>query len=55
MDLIFWRHAEAENRREGQDDLERALTHKGERQAQRMAAWLNQRKRTVLTAQPANA
>ena len=27
--------------REGQDDLERALTPKGERQAQRMAAWLN--------------
>ena len=30
-------------RREGQDDLERALTPKGERQAQRMAEWLNQR------------
>lgn len=28
--------------REVQDDLDRALTPKGERQAQRMAAWLNQ-------------
>ena len=41
MDLILWRHAEAEIRREGQSDLERALTSKGERQAQRMADWLN--------------
>lgn len=43
MDLILWRHAEAVVEREGQDDLERALTAKGERQAQRMAEWLNQR------------
>lgn len=43
MDLILWRHAEAHVLREGQDDLERALTPKGERQAQRMADWLNQR------------
>jgi phosphohistidine phosphatase len=43
MDLILWRHAEAHVLREGQDDLERALTTKGERQAQRMAEWLNQR------------
>jgi phosphohistidine phosphatase len=43
MDLILWRHAEAHLPREGQDDLERALTPKGERQAQRMAEWLNQR------------
>jgi len=41
MDLILWRHAEAFEMREVQDDLERALTPKGERQAQRMAAWLN--------------
>ena len=33
MDLILWRHAEAEDARAGQDDLERALTPKGERQA----------------------
>lgn len=43
MDLILWRHAEAHPAREGQADLERALTAKGERQAQRMADWLNQR------------
>lgn len=43
MDLILWRHAEAHVIREGQDDLERALTTKGERQAQRMAEWLNRR------------
>lgn len=41
MDLILWRHAEAFEARDGQDDLERALTPKGERQAQRMAAWIN--------------
>jgi phosphohistidine phosphatase len=43
MDLILWRHAEAELLPEGGDDLQRALTAKGERQAKRMAAWLNQR------------
>ncbi len=43
MDLILWRHAEAQTIREGQSDLDRALTPKGERQAQRMAEWLNQR------------
>jgi len=41
MDLILWRHAEAFEMREVQDDLDRALTPKGERQAQRVAAWLN--------------
>ena len=41
MDLILWRHAEALDMREVQDDLDRALTGKGERQAQRMATWLN--------------
>jgi phosphohistidine phosphatase len=43
MDLILWRHAEAELLREGGSDLQRCLTPKGERQAKRMAAWLNQR------------
>jgi phosphohistidine phosphatase len=42
MDLILWRHAEAFEMREVQDDLDRALTPKGERQAQRVAAWLQQ-------------
>ncbi len=37
MDLILWRHAEAEY---GPPDLERALTAHGERQAAAMAAWL---------------
>lgn len=41
MDLILWRHAEALEMRELQDDLDRALTPKGERQAQRVAGWLN--------------
>jgi phosphohistidine phosphatase len=41
MDLILWRHAEALEMREVADDLDRALTPKGERQAQRVAAWLN--------------
>lgn len=43
MDLILWRHAEAELLREGGTDLERCLTRKGERQAIRMAEWLNRR------------
>lgn len=37
MDLLLWRHAEAE---EGPDDLKRRLTARGERQAERMANWL---------------
>ncbi|MDN0073347.1 histidine phosphatase family protein [Crenobacter sp. SG2303] len=40
MDLILWRHAEAE---EGSDDLARELTRKGQQQASRMAAWLRPR------------
>lgn len=43
MDLILWRHAEAHLIKEGQSDLERGLTAKGERQAARMADWLSQR------------
>jgi phosphohistidine phosphatase len=42
MDLIFWRHAEAHDAAQGEDDLGRPLTSKGERQAKRMAHWLNQ-------------
>ena len=41
MDLILWRHAEAEVAPEGGDDLSRELTKKGERQAARMATWLD--------------
>ncbi len=40
MDLILWRHAEAFDADGGLDDLDRALTPKGERQARRMAEWL---------------
>jgi phosphohistidine phosphatase len=41
MDLILWRHADAREAREGEVDGERPLTPKGERQAARMAHWLN--------------
>jgi phosphohistidine phosphatase len=50
MDLILWRHAEAE---EGGPDLARALTGKGRKQAARVAEWLQQRlpaKFTVLAS-----
>ena len=40
MDLILWRHAEAEY---GPPDLQRKLTGKGIRQAQYSAAWLRER------------
>jgi phosphohistidine phosphatase len=42
MDLILWRHADAVETSDSGEDLDRALTPKGERQARRMAAWLNQ-------------
>jgi phosphohistidine phosphatase len=41
LDLILWRHAEAEDPGAGQDDLSRALTARGEKQAARVAAWLD--------------
>ena len=41
MELILWRHAEAHEAHDGQDDLERALTPRGEKQAARMSAWLD--------------
>lgn len=41
MDLIFWRHAEADDWTEGCDDMQRSLTSRGEKQAKRMAAWLD--------------
>jgi phosphohistidine phosphatase len=40
MDLILWRHCEAEA---GEPDLGRRLTAKGIKQAERMALWLDQR------------
>lgn len=40
MELILWRHAEAE---EGTDDMARALTRRGQQQAAKMARWLRER------------
>jgi phosphohistidine phosphatase len=52
MDLILWRHAEAED---GANDLARELTPKGHKQAARVAEWLQQRLPPdfVLLASPA--
>ena len=55
MDLILWRHAEAE---EGENDLARELTPKGEKQAARVAEWLLQRlpaKFTLISSPAARA
>jgi len=41
MDLIIWRHAEAEDAADDADDMQRALTSRGEKQAARVAAWLD--------------
>ena len=49
MDLILWRHAEAEDEPDGQSeaggahgsDLQRSLTSRGEKQAIRMGNWLD--------------
>ena len=37
MDLLLWRHAEAED---GEDDMQRCLTERGKKQAKLMGAWL---------------
>lgn len=41
MDLVLWRHAEAQEWVEGGDDMARPLTARGEKQAARMAVWLD--------------
>lgn len=41
MDLILWRHAEAEEGGEALADLHRSLTPRGLKQAQRVAHWLD--------------
>lgn len=41
MDLILWRHAEAVEEMSDGDDMARVLTPRGEKQAARMAAWLD--------------
>jgi len=52
MDLILWRHAEAED---GPPDLERRLTPRGQKHAQQVADWLLQRlpAKFVVLASPA--
>lgn len=52
MELILWRHAEAE---QGAPDAERRLTAEGMRQAERVAAWLRARlpPQAVVLASPA--
>lgn len=42
MDLILWRHAEAEDGSESIPDDKRRLTARGEKQARQMAQWLRQ-------------
>jgi phosphohistidine phosphatase len=43
MDLILWRHAQAHESPSDGDDLVRALTPRGERDALRMGQWLSRR------------
>jgi len=42
IDLVLWRHAEAQEWTKGCDDLTRCLTTRGEKQAARMTACLDQ-------------
>ena len=55
MDLVLWRHAEAHDALEGGDDMGRALTSRGEKQALRMASWLDRQlpESTRILASPA--
>jgi phosphohistidine phosphatase len=41
MDMILWRHADAQDEEAGGDDLKRPLTGRGEKQSARIAAWLD--------------
>ena len=41
MDLILWRHAEAQDPEGDMIDIDRPLTRRGDKQATRMAAWLD--------------
>jgi phosphohistidine phosphatase len=53
MDLILWRHAEAEEGNSAIPDHKRRLTVHGEKQAKQVARWLHQhlpRKRRVLAS-----
>lgn len=55
MDLILWRHAEAEEGSAGLSDIKRRLTARGEKQAHEMAKWLKPRlpKKTRILVSPA--
>ena len=53
MDLILWRHAEAEDGEDTTPDHKRRLTARGEMQAKKAARWLRQhlpRKRKILVS-----
>jgi len=41
MDLVLWRHAEAQEWTVGGDDMARSLTSRGEKQATRVGRWLD--------------
>ena len=41
MDLILWRHADAQDLLEDEQDLQRPLTPRGLKQASRVATWLD--------------
>ncbi len=43
MELILWRHAEAEDAQADQEDTHRALTAKGKKHARKIAKWLEKR------------
>ncbi len=55
MDLILWRHAEAEEADGRSSDSKRRLTARGEKQARKMAVWLKERlpARTRILVSPA--
>lgn len=55
MDLILWRHAEAEEPKPGISDMKRRLTPRGEKQARLVGRWLRQRlpKGTRILVSPA--
>jgi phosphohistidine phosphatase len=55
MDLILWRHAEAEDATAKIPDAKRRLTDRGEKQARKMAKWLRERlpKNTRILVSPA--
>lgn len=55
MELILWRHAEAEEAVANLPDMKRRLTARGEKQARQMAKWLRSRlpKNTRVLVSPA--